>query len=473
MAGTVVIPYKPSDKQKLFHLSIANEVLYGGAAGGGKSVAIVLDGLKRCLAYPGFRAYMFRRTYRELEDTLITEARRWYPQEIASYNIGRHEMSIANGSKVFFRHCQSVANMYDYAGAEMHGLYIDELTSFEQQIYEFLKTRLRARLELGITPIIRCASNPGNIGHGWVKQYFVDAGPYGSMIPHVVKSEVKGLRRTFTTQYIPALATDNPHITDDYIFELEQKPDALRRALLLGDWDAFEGQVFKEWTDDPEHYQDRLHTHVIKPFQIPVNWPRVMSFDHGYTKPFSVGWWAVGPMGELYRYREWYGCVPGRANKGIELSPRQIAEGIVEREREEALDNITVDRIADPAIFERSRGDSVAQQMEPTESRTGIYFRKGDNSRIAGKMQLHERLRFGQDGRPLLYVFDTCRDFIRTIPTLPYDQTKTEDVDSDSEDHIYDETRYALMSRPAPVRQIVTIAPKPFDPFSPPKRRFA
>lgn len=472
MASTIDVPYRPSAKQRQFHISIANEVLYGGAAGGGKSVAIVLDGLKRCLQFPKTRAYMFRRTYRELEDTLITEALRWYPKEIASYNVGRHEMTLINGSKIFFRHCSSVADMYDYAGAEIHWLYIDELTSFEREIYEFLKTRLRARAELGITPVVRCASNPGNIGHGWVKQYFVDAGSYGDLVEHRVVSRTAKRVRTFTTQYIPALATDNPYITDDYIFELERKPEALKRALLFGDWDAFEGQVFTEWVDSPEHYLDQRHTHVIKPFNIPLHWPRAMSFDHGYTRPFSVGWWAIGPRGEAYRYREWYGCEPGRANVGIQLSPRQIAEGIVAREMEyEGAENLSVDRVADPSIFERSRGDSVAQQMEPQDGLPGIYFRKGDNSRIAGKMQLHERLRFGEDGRPLLYVFDTCRDFIRTIPNLPYDPRKPEDVNSEAEDHVYDETRYFLMSRPAPVRESLEEKIFVFDPFSPPRRR--
>jgi hypothetical protein len=191
-----------------------------------------------------------------------------------------------------------------------------------------------------------------------------------------------------------------------------------------------------------------------------------MSFDHGYTKPFSVGWWAVGPMGEAYRYREWYGCEPGTANKGIQLSPRQIAEGIVEREREyEGANNISIDRIADPAIFERSRGDSVAQQMEPRDGQPGIYFRKGDHARIAGKMQYHERLRFSENGRPLLYVFDTCRDFVRTIPNLPYDPRKAEDVDTAAEDHCYDEGRYFFMARPAPIREEARIEPKPFSPF--------
>jgi hypothetical protein len=175
-----------------------------------------------------------------------------------------------------------------------------------------------------------------------------------------------------------------------------------------------------------------------------------MSFDHGYSKPFSVGWWALSPDGTAYRYREWYGW-DGMPNSGMQLSPGDIARGILERETEERRDNITIDRIADPAIFDRSRGDSVAQMMEPQGGRPGVYFRKGDNTRIAGKMQFHERLKFDEDGKPKMQVFRTCRQFIRTIPSLPYDMRKVEDVDSNSEDHIYDETRYFLMARPVPV----------------------
>jgi hypothetical protein len=294
----------------------------------------------------------------------------------------------------------------------------------------------------------------------------VDAAPYGTLAEHTVKSKAAGKERIFTTQYIPALATDNPYITDDYLFELERKPEALRRALLYGDWDAFEGQVFIEWKDDPAHYEDRLWTHVIAPFKIPVNWPRYMSFDHGYSRPFSVGWWAIGPDGCAYRYREWYGCKQGQANIGIKLSPRQIAEGIVEREEEdEEKENIVVDRIADPAIFERSRGDSVAQQMEPDGKLKGIIFRKGDNARIAGKMQIHERLRFDKDGHPLLQVFSTCKDSIRTIPNLPYDPKKPEDIDTKAEDHCIDEWRYFGMARPCPLRSQEIEVIKPFDPF--------
>lgn len=464
MARHVVIDYVPTPKQLLFHSTDADEVLYGGAAGGGKSKACVMDALARTLRYPNSHAYIFRRTFRELEDTIIAEAKGSYPQGLGRYVSGAHEYRLNNGSIIHFRHCASMEDMYTYAGAEIHFLYFDELTTFEREIFDFLKTRLRAKKTLGLVPVVRCTSNPGNIGHAWVKEYFVDAGPFGEKVQKEIKSAALGKTKIVTTQYIPSLATENPHITEDYIFELEKKPEALRRALLMGEWDAFEGQVFLEWKDDPKHYGDRKWTHVIDPFPIPLHWPRFMSFDHGYSKPFSVGWWALAPDGTAYRYREWYGW-NGTPNKGLEISPGEIAKGIVEREYDERRENINIDRIADPAIFDRSRGDSVAQMMEPQGGRDGVYFRKGDNTRLAGKMQFHERLRFDEDGRPKMQVFRTCRQFIRTIPALPYDLRKAEDVDSDSEDHIYDEARYFLMARPVPVSDPRTIVRRQWSPL--------
>ena len=465
MARQIVIDYVPTPKQALFHSTDADEVLYGGAAGGGKSKACVMDALARCLRYPRSHAYIFRRTFRELEDTVIAEAKASYPQGLGRYVAGHHEYRLNNGSIIHFRHCASVEDMYTYAGAEIHFLYIDELTTFEREIFDFLKTRLRAKKTLGLVPVVRCTSNPGNIGHGWVKAYFVDAGPFMEKIRHEIVSSALGETKIVWTQYIPSLATENPHITKDYIFELEKKPDALRRALLMGEWDAFEGQVFLEWKDDPAHYRDRLWTHVVEPFAIPTHWPRYMSFDHGYSKPFSVGWWAVSPDNVAYRYKEWYGW-NGTVNKGCEMSPAAIARGIVEREVDERANNIFVDRIADPAIFDRSRGDSVAQMMEPQGDHDGVFFRKGDNTRLAGKMQFHERLRFDENGRPKMQIFNTCRQFIRTIPSLPYDLHKVEDVDSDAEDHIYDETRYFLMARPVPVNDPHMPKRRVFDPLA-------
>ena len=473
--ASVTINYEPTPKQRMFHASKANEILYGGAAGGGKTKAIVMDALFRCLQYPGITAVVFRRTYQELEDTDIKEALASYPDKLAKYNAGRHEFRLMNGSMILFRHCENEADRFKYSGLEAQAMYFDELTTFTQTIYDFLKTRLRAKKALGVVPVIRSASNPGNIGHGWVKKMFVDAGPYMEIREQKVYSEALHKTKVIRTQYIPSLAMENPYITDDYIFELEQKPEALRKALLNGDWDSFEGQVFKEFVNDPAHYADKKWTHVIDPFPIPSYWPRYFGFDHGFTKPFSCGWWAMGPDGCLYRYREWYGCKPRQANVGIEITPVEIADGILEREEEESQNNITVLRTADPAIFDKSRGESVADQMAPgyMMRKKGVVFSKGDHARIAGKMQIHERLRFDADGRPKLQVFSTCKDFIRTVPNLPYSEKKPEDVDSEAEDHIYDETRYVCMDHPIAATKPQQKEYKPWSPFDEDDNRYA
>ena len=465
--ATVVINYQPTEKQKLFHASPANEVLYGGAAGGGKTKALVMDALFRCLKNQGTTACIFRRSYGELEDTDIKEAQASYPEALAVYNAGRHEFRLKNGSKILFRHCENESDRFKYSGIEIQFLYFDELTSFEQSIYDFLKTRLRAKRSLGVVPIVRSASNPGNIGHGWVKKTFVDAGPYLSIQTQEIYSEALHKSKKIRTQYIPALATENPHITDDYIFELEQKPEALRRALLNGDWDSFEGQVFSEFVNNPDHYEDRLWTHVIAPFEIPHEWPRFFSFDYGYSDPFACQWWTMDYQGRAYLYREWYGCVPNKADTGLKLTPVQIADGIIEREQEEIKDNIQVMRVADPSIFDKSRGNSVADQMAPGYAgRTnGVIFGKGDNTRLAGKMEVHERLRFGPDGKPGMYIFSNCYDWIRTVPNLPYSEKKREDVDTDAEDHDYDATRYFLMDHPMSATKKPQKEYRPYDPF--------
>ncbi|MBE5780239.1 MAG: Terminase-like family protein [Clostridiales bacterium] len=436
----ISIGYTPTKKQQMFHTSTADEVLFGGAAGGGKTAALAMEACARCLATPGVQMYLFRRTYRELMDTLVLQSRRFIPKEVARFSASTMSMEFYNGSSMKFRHCNTEGDRFNYAGVEIHGLFIDELTHFTKTIYDFLKTRLRAEKRLGIKPIVRCASNPGGIGHSWVKERFVDIGEPYAIHKERVYSEALGYARERSVQFIPSLATDNPHIGDDYIFELEGKPKALRDALLLGRWDAFEGQVFDEWRDDPDGYETLKHTHVIKPFALPKHFRLYRAFDFGYARPFAVLWFAVDEDDVAYLYREWYG---GNGNNvGIRISAEEIARGI--RKIEEEAGESGVIGFADPSIWDGSRGESIAGQME----RCGVYFTPGENARIAGKMQMHRRLSFDDNGKCSLYVFSTCRNFIRTLPALKYDAHRPEDVDTAGEDHLYDAARYFLMARP-------------------------
>ena len=426
MIQEIAIDYEPTEKQTLFHRSAADEVLYGGAAGGGKSRAVVEDAMAMCLRYPGITCFLLRRTFPELQDTLLTEAEASIPKEIARYSKTNKEYLFPNRSLMKFRHCQHEKDRFRFAGAEIQGLYIDELTTFSDVIYTFLKTRLRAKSSLNIKPFVRCTSNPGGIGHGWVKSYFVDNREPTQIYPYRIWNSVDEQWEVRTRQYIPALPQDNPYISSDYIIELEQKPKAIRDALLLGKWDTFEGQAFEEWKNNPNHYQDRINTHVIDPFEIPDHWKRYRAFDHGYSKPYAVLWFAVDEQGRVYLYRELYGCT-GNPNEGTKDTVDVIADKILALEKGEKIEL----GIADPAIWDSSKGESIAAMHQ----RKGVIWRGGNNRRVDGKMRFHNYLAMDNTGRPFFYVFKTCVNTTRTIPSLVYSQTKVEDVDTAGEDH--------------------------------------
>jgi len=464
------LDYSPTEKQALFHASSADEVLFGGAAGGGKSRAIVMEAVIDALEHDGIDSYLYRCSYPELESTLIAEDHRCVPQELYKYSKVTHDMRFHNGSTLHFRFCRNMQDAVKYQGCEMHRLYIDELTHFTQEIYDYLKTRLRAPKRLNIKPKIRLTTNPGGVGHGWVKAMFIDRVPPFEVQSFPVYSEVLGESRCVTRQYIPAYATDNPHLNAEYIIELEQKPPALRKALLLGDWNVFEGQVFAEFVNDPKHYRDRLFTHVIDPFIIPDDWQRYRSLDWGYSRPFSVGYWAQDRDGRLYRYAEIYGSPKDgatgltlRPNAGMKMPPHEVAR-LIRNYEDRYEKGRHIIGIADPSIFDESRGSDgcIAAILE----RQGIYFEGGDNERIAGKMQVHHRLSFDERGVPMLYVFSTCRDFIRTFGALTYDVNRVEDINTEGEDHIYDETRYMCMYKPInPEKPRAAAAQGGFDPL--------
>ena len=310
----------------------------------------------------------------------------------------------------------------------------------------------------GTQVYIRATANPGGIGHGWVKARFITPAPPGTRMVQLVDVKkpdgtVEKLRRTRV--FIPSTIFDNPALLKNdpgYLNNLASLPEAEKQALLYGSWDSFSGQVFTEWRNDPAHYEDQRWTHVIKPFRIPVHWKIWRGYDFGYSRPFSVGWYAADEDGRLYRIKELYGCT-GTPNEGLKIDPVEQARRIREAEENDPmLKGRVIQGVADPAIFNESQGESIAQMQE--KHPYYLVWHPGDHTRLAGKMQMHYRLAFNAEGRPMLQVFDTCRHFIRTIPNLVYDESNVEDIDSDQEDHIYDECRYVLMENPISPRQI-------------------
>lgn len=436
METVVQIPYTPNAKQEKFHTCPADEAVYGGAKGGGKSCALVMEALAYGLEYKGAEIYLFRETYDELEANIIKEWKEKIPGELYKFNETKHFATIVGGSRVFFRYIKNKADAEKYNGRSIDFIGVDELTRHTQEAIQILLSCVRS--PKGFPPRFRGTCNPGGIGHAWVKRRYI--------LPTIKGERMYRDRDTGNViAFIPAKVYDNEVLMKNdpaYVRRLENLPTARRRAFLDGDWDAYEGQAFEEWKNNPNPMN--TWTHVIPPFILPDSWERFTTMDWGYSKPFSVGWWAIDFDGILYRYRELYGCSPGEPDVGIKMLPVDVAAKI--NEIESRSGERIAWRVADPAIWAKPQvgGPSVGEFF----SSKGIFWLHGKNDRIQGKMQLHNRLKFDEEGRPGLYVFNTCRDFIRTLPELVLDETNNEDVDTRQEDHIYDETRYGLMERP-------------------------
>ncbi len=444
------------------------EALYGGAAGGGKSDYLLVEALRQ-VAIPYYRAIIFRKTYPETED-LISRSRELYQAAFpkARYNQTGHVWTFPSGAKIYFGSMQYTKDRLKYQGRHFDFVGFDELTHFAKDEYTYMFSRTRSSGP-GLRTYIRATANPGGPGHGWVKARFVSPAAPGTIIRSTTKittPDGKTHERPYERIFVPSSVFDNPILlrnNPNYIVGLAMMPEAEKKALLYGDWDSFSGQVFSEWRNNPDEYDTHCWTHVIRPFPIPKGWAIGRSYDFGYNKPFSVGWYAVDYNGCIYRIRELYGCKEGEENVGLKLSPSQQARMIREiEETDENLKGRTISGIADPSIFACDRGESIADIM----AREGVYWSPGDNHRIAGKMQYHNRMAFDVDGRTMFYVFDTCKGFIRTIPTLVYDEKNVEDVDTTQEDHIYDECRYYLMEHQIARRENVLERPPMEDPLN-------
>ncbi len=454
------VVWSPQPRQAEFMSRFETEALYGGAAGGGKSDALLAEATRQ-VDNPNYRGIILRKTFPECSELIDRSCDMYlgaYPN--AKFNDNKHCWTFPSGAKIYFGSMQHRTDRTKYQGKRFDYIAFDELTHFTWDEYSYMFSRNRSGGE-GLRCYIRSSTNPGGIGHAWVKSRFISGKkPFQTYYDEIDLGGKKFLRSRI---FIPSTIYDNKILlknSPEYLASLSSLPTAEKKALLYGDWNSFSGQVFSEFTDDPSHYNDMRYTHVIEPFTIPRHWRRWRSFDFGFSRPFSVAWWAEDNDGRLYRYRELYGS-NGEPNVGIKWTPIQIAKKIREIEHKYER-NQKITGIADPSIWDNSRGvgGSVLGQMESV----GVYWEKADNTRIAGKMQLHYRLAFDENGQSMLYVFRTCKDFIRTVSSLCYDQYDVEDVDSSSEDHIYDETRYMLMARPISARQCMGLKESvPYD----------
>jgi hypothetical protein len=434
--------YVPQDKQQELHQCRGNEVLFGGAAGPGKSHALRFEALIWAMRIPGIQVYLFRRTYPELEKNHILPSRSLYPKGLGEYKSGDRRWQFNNGSMIHFCHCQHDSDVFNYQGAEIDLLIIDELTTFTEFQYDYLRGRVRSSRDIPKEyrhkiPGIVCASNPGGIGHQFAKKRWVD------FIGGAGRKRATPREGGMLREYIPALLSDNKILEErdpDYIHRLDALPEPYRTAYKEGDWDIFIGQAFNF---------TRMH-HVCKPLPIPDHAPLYMTFDWGYGAPFAVLWHWVDSDNRVYVFAEDYGW-NGTPNQGLRLTDSQIAERIKQRETRLGIEDRDIRRLAGKDSFSK-KPDYLGGGQGPSTAEIfanhGIPIAPGDPSRVLKIRQVHERLRLYDDMAPMLQVYDTCEHLIRTMPLLQADETNPEDIDDKGEDHLYDTLALMCMARP-------------------------
>jgi len=402
-----------------FLAAAETDVLYGGAAGGGKSYAMLVDPL-RFAHRAAHRALILRRSMPELRE-LIDKSRELYPKAFPGSKFREVEKiwTFPSGAKLEFGYLERDADVYRYQGQAYSWIGFDEITHLNTEFsWNYLASRLRTT-DSEITPYMRCTANPGGSGATWVKKRYVNPAP--SNEPFVGKD---GLTRKF----IPARLEDNPYLAKDGRYEqmLKALPEVQRRQLLEGNWDITEGAAFTEFD---------VMVHVITPFEIPIGWERLKGIDYGYASESSCIWGCVDPSdGTLIIYRELY-------RKG--LTGEMLAQMITNMELE---DPYSVQGVLDTAAWNRTgtTGPTVGETLQ----RAGHKLRRADKNRIQGKIQIHEYLRVQPSGRPKIQIFNSCPNLIRELQSIPLDKSNPEDVDTHAPDHAYDALRYLIMSRP-------------------------
>ena len=395
------------------------DVLYGGAAGGGKSYAMLVDPL-RYAHKKAHRALILRRSMPELRE-MIDKSRELYPQAFPGAKFREVEKlwNFPSGAKIEFGFLERDADVYRYQGQAYSWIGFDEITHLPTEFsWNYLASRLRTT-DPEIKTYLRCTANPGGVGSSWVKKRYIE--PEESNKSFV---GTDGLTRKF----IPAKLADNPYLSEDGVYEqmLNSLPPIQRRQLLEGNWDVAEGAAFVEF--DPD-------AHIITPFEIPLSWERVKGIDYGYASESCCLWGTIDMNdGTLIIYRELY-------KKG--LTGEELGSIITDMEM---VDPFSVNGVLDTAAWARTgtTGPTVGEAL----IKAGHKLRRADKNRIQGKIQIHEYLKVRESGRPKLQIFNTCPNLIRELQSIPLSKTNPEDVDTHASDHAYDALRYMIMSRP-------------------------
>jgi len=454
LVDTQNVIFKPNKgPQTQFLASAEREVFYGGARGGGKSYAMLVDPLRYCTKQ-NHRALLIRKTMPELRD-MITHSQRLYGKAYpgARWREQEKEWRFPSGARIEFGYADNMTDALRYQGQSYTWIGIDELPQYPTpDIYNFLRSSLRS-VDPAIPVFMRATGNPGNVGSQWVREMFVN--PSQPNVPfHISIDTPTGIKK-ITRRFIPAKLQDNPYLmqTEDYYAMLSSLPEVQRKQFLEGDWDAFENSAFPEFNKD---------IHTTEPFDIPRSWTRFRSCDWGYSSPACVLWFAIDWDNHLWVYRELY------RNK---MTADVFAKQVMNMEHGEYIKY----GVLDSSTWAR-RGD-VGPSIAETMIQEGCRWRPSDRSpksRVNGKMELHKRLKFDEElEQTRIKIFTTCTNLIRTLPLLPVDNNNPEDVDTDAEDHAYDALRYGVMSRPVNPNSGAGFLQKEKDPkFEPADRIF-
>lgn len=432
--------------QEQFHAATEDDVLYGGAAGGGKTCALCMEGVRAAVRYPGIRVLALRRSYDELAESFFPELARfnWAEAVGGHWNGTERELRFRNGSVIRFRYMESLADATRRQGGAYQLLLVDERTLMTPGVVDVIALeRLRTRGNLPVLGV-RSSCNPGGPSHGEVLERYIEATEYGAK---TVVDE-NGL----TQRFIPAKATDNPYLDAAYHRRLDSIKDPARRAAMRdGAWDQFSGQMFREYRRD---------RHVLAPVTLPAGWKRFNGVDWGFSKPWAVLWAAVDEDGRVWVYREIYDTLVGESEQALRILG---AEGDGER---------VTTRWADDAMW-ATRGE--AKPIADVYAENGVYLTpagKGAGSRVNGWQRWHSYLAegptcphhraLGWESCPKIHIFDTCPKLVFELKNLPYATTgNPEDADTNAPDHAMDAGRYLLTNLGTGPEFPILDAPKP------------